>query len=140
MPKASNTITQKQSLFLDYILDGEKQGHAYQLAYGCSEATAIAQATKILKKPHIKAELARRRKDIAHGRVLSRLQSRQILHEIATKHGEDASKRIQAIKEDNQMTGRYKPVQVSAELTFKDILQGVADTTDLPSLVKSSKK
>lgn len=94
----------KHELFAQYIADGKSEKDAYQSVYGCKPSTARIESVKLYAKPLVRARVGFLKEQNAKVAALSREQKRLILAEIAL-NAKDDRVRIQAIQEDNRMTG-----------------------------------
>ena len=94
----------KHEKFAQYIADGKTEKEAYQLVYECKPSTARIESVKLYKKPLVRARVESLKSQNAAVKALSREQKRLILAEIAMNAKDDRA-RIQAIQEDNRMTG-----------------------------------
>ena len=90
----------KWEKFAQFVAEKE----AYQLVYECKPSTARIESVKLYARPLVRARVGFLKEQNAKVAALSREQKRLILAEIAL-NAKDDRVRIQAIQEDNRMTG-----------------------------------
>ncbi len=106
-PQDSNSSPLKNSKwekFAQFVADGKTEKEAYQLVYECKPSTARIESVKLYARPLVRARVGFLKEQNAKVAALSREQKRLILAEIAL-NAKDDRVRIQAIQEDNRMTG-----------------------------------
>ena len=94
----------KHEKFAQFIADGLSEKDAYKNVYACKVSTARIEGFKLYKNPLVRARIDALKFQNAQVKALSREQKRIILAQIAL-NSKDNRERIQAIQEDNRMTG-----------------------------------
>lgn len=103
-------LTAKQEKFVQNIVAGMTQRQAYKDAYdaeGMLDATIDTEACLLLQSPKVAEryrELLKRLEDEA---IMSALDKRRMLKEIANETDNSVIERLKAIDLDNKMAGEY---------------------------------
>ncbi len=110
--KDSNGISEFELLFLSiWFQNGYNGSEAYRIAKpGCADTTARTEASKILAKPNIEDEIARRKLELAKKSEI-RLDSmvgtlKNLMHECISDN--DRTNLLKTIDQLNKMAGFYK--------------------------------
>jgi len=108
-------LTLKQMDFCNHVLDGERLGPAYRLAFKTkgTDKSDNEAGSKLHARPEIGAYLEKLNLRTEEKRSLTRATKRNLLTEFAEDEDTDVAKRIKAIEVDNLMTGDNKPQEVT---------------------------
>lgn len=102
-------LTPKQEAFAKLVAEGSSQADAYRQAFNSKgkPKSVIPEASRLMANPNVSARVDALRQELAERSLWSRLDSVQVLAEIAK--GQDAeakpSDRVNAVKALNSMHG-----------------------------------
>lgn len=138
------TSKDRMRLFARYYLDGLPQGEAYIAAgYSCKEEHSSSNASKLLKRPFVQAEVERllriKEMNIQHYRevdddekdilVADKLEIEAILTQMIRDPDTSSSARIDAIKELSKIRGYHK--EENSKMTTAEIAEELKNTLGL---------
>ena len=114
-------MTTQQRRFVDeYLVDLDGKKAAIRAGY--SVATASVCSSKLLDKPHIRAEIHRRRKPLEDKQIMTALEVLQELSGIARSKAAKDCDRIQALKPIGTYYGSFvKRVETAKPGEFADL-------------------
>lgn len=104
----------RHEAFAQNVADGMAEADAYLAVYGGKKRSARTLAPRLLANVVVRARVDALKEQNARAKGLSRERKRAILAEIA-ETAKDARERIQAIAEDNRMTGDLAATGGAAE-------------------------
>lgn len=125
---SAEKLTDRQRRFAEFVATGETKVQAFTLAgYSSRGATAMTEASKLMKNPGVKAYLAELREPQKAWAVLTRQRKRELLCDVAEGRvpGTTVADRIRAIQVDNLLAGHNQPIQIEGEITLKRVLDEI---------------
>lgn len=121
-------ISERYKNFSSNIVSGMTQGDAYIAAgYKVKVKVAKVKASVLMKRPEIKAEIARLRAGVEVAETATRMHKRKLLKKLMDDTDQETRTRIQAVKVDNLMTGDNKPVMEEGEWSLHAIYALIAN-------------
>ena len=107
-------LTNKQRAFAHNILAGMTGAAAYRDAYKSTMSPRVltVEAKRTVTLPHVAAFIERERAKQDQAALMTRLEKRRILSDLARSKSTRPSERIKAIEVDNVMTGDNAPQKV----------------------------
>ena len=102
-------LSPRQKLFV-LLYDGNATETAKRAGYKGSYNALAVTGHRLLKNPNVKAAIDKKHSEGGQGKteILSRERKRSILAEIAENSTNPSRLRIDALNEDNKMTGQHK--------------------------------
>lgn len=131
----SDELTEQQREFCRLVAKGISGRKSYAQAYGCSEASAGASASRMLKRANIQQEINRlttAARELSRQRDAEAIGDRQQRMEMLWRMAKDSEAAgnvddaVDCIKELNRMDGAHEPekVEVTQEVrTFGSLLE-----------------
>lgn len=121
----ADKLTIKELKFIEEYMNSNSIG-ASMTAAGYSAKTASVCGNKMLKKPKIAAEVAKRKADLAKKYSWSReeaIEALKAIHKEAPKH----SDKVAAIKELNTVMGHHEPQKIEHSGLIQSIQRTIID-------------